>query len=148
MSSYPIGIVGESFDNDDGTSRQREIARCSVGEPISLERDPLNKYDSNCIKVVSARGIQIGNIGRDDSWICERLDRGAFIDARIMSVAQGAGGKLGAVICVRTSYDDQWLEDRRPNAAQPSGCSLVLLGMWLPLAIGLIAAVGGSRLLS
>ncbi|MEA3035189.1 MAG: hypothetical protein QOH04_948 [Sphingomonadales bacterium] len=146
MSSYPIGIVGESFDNDDGTSRQREIRRCSAGEPVALVRNPENKYDSNCVNVVSARGVQIGNISRDDSWICERLDRASFIDARILSVHEGTGGKLGVVICVRTSADDEWLEDQQSRATGASGCSPLLLGVWLPLAIGLIAAVAQSRM--
>ena len=99
MGAYPIGVVGESFTNDDGSSRQTEIGRCQAGELVSLERDPANKYDANCVKVVSSRGIQIGNISRDDDWICERLDRGGYLEARILSVAKGTAGKRGVVLC-------------------------------------------------
>lgn len=109
MGAYPIGIVGESFNNDDTTSRQAEIKRCSAGEQVILERDPENKYDVNCIKVISARSRQLGNISRNDSWICERLDRGGFVDARILNINEGTNGLLGVVICIRTTADDDWL---------------------------------------
>jgi len=113
MGTYPIGIVGESFDNDDGSSRQAEIARCRAGEPVTLEREPTNSYDANCVKVLSARGAQIGNISRDDGWICERMDKGAFVDARILSIGEGNRGKRGVVLCLRTDEDDKWELDSR-----------------------------------
>jgi hypothetical protein len=144
MGSYPIGIVGESFDNDDGSSRQAEIRRCSAGEPVTLQRDPQNRYDRNCVNVVSARGVQIGNISRDDSWIAERLDGGGFVDARILSVRDGSHGKLGVVLCVRTNAQDEWLEDQREAAARATGCSFLVFALSLPAAIGCLAAA--SRL--
>lgn len=30
-----VDVVGESFDNADGSSRQEELARCAVGEPVA-----------------------------------------------------------------------------------------------------------------
>lgn len=111
MGAYPIGIVGESFHNDDGSSRQTEIARCRPGEPVKLEREPTNKYDANCVKVISTRGVQIGNISRDDAWICERLDKGGFVDARILSIGLSKHAKAAVVLCVRTIEDDEWLPD-------------------------------------
>jgi len=126
MGAYPIGIVGESFENDDGSSRQDEIARCKIGEPVKLERDPKNKYDKSCVKVLSARGVQIGNISRDDGWICERMDKGGFVDARVLSVGKGKRGQ-GVIICVRTIEDDEWLNDSGDNAEaspQPANGSI------------------------
>jgi hypothetical protein len=137
MGTYPIGIVGESFENDDGSSRQSEIKRGNAGEPVTLERDPENKYDSNCVKVVSVRGVQIGNISRDDGWICERIDRGGVVEARILRVGKGAKGKLGVVICLRTAADDDWLQDEESatsTAHASTGCSVVLLTLGLPIA--------------
>ena len=130
MGSYPIGIVGESFDNDDGSSRQAEIRRCVAGEAVELERDPGNKYDSNCVKVLSSRGVQIGNISRDDGWICERLDKGGFVDARILSVGRSKQDKSGVVLCVRTIEDDEWLPEatdtpgKAPSQATPTGLEM------------------------
>jgi hypothetical protein len=143
MTSYPIGIVGESFTNEDGTSRQHEIARCRPGEPVTLERDPQNKHDARCVKVMSARGVQIGNISRDDSWICERLDRGAFLDARIMRVGQAAKGKSGVVICVRSGEEDEWLEESgdRPSGGSSTGCSVMLFAMLAPPAAATIGSL-------
>ena len=99
MKTYPIGIVGESFDNDDGSSRQAEIMRCTIGEPAVLVRDPGNRFDPNCVRVVSARGVQIGVIARDDGWIAEVMDQGKPMAAMILSVNDGPHG-AGVVIAV------------------------------------------------
>jgi len=138
MAVYSIGIVGESFDNDDGSSRQEEIGRCRAGEPVDLVREPDNPHDPNCVKVLSLRGVQIGNIGRDHPWIAERLDRGAFLDARIQRVVTGGRGMKGVVIAVRTGPRDDWdeveeEEERSPGAGlaaageslQQSGCAMI-----------------------
>jgi len=141
MGAYPIGIVGESFKNDDGSSRQAEIRHCSSGELVCLERDPNNKYDSNCVKVISPRGVQIGNISRDDDWICERLDRQGFVDARILRIGEGAKGKLGVVICVRTNEEDEWLDDERTGSNAQAGCAGSLLLICLPAAAVILGVV-------
>jgi hypothetical protein len=101
MSSYPISVVGESFDNADGSSRQDILRRCRAGDPVTLEREPDNPYDPNAVKVVTRHGC-IGMIGRQYPWICERIDRGAFIEACIQSVGAGDRGQIGAVLLVST----------------------------------------------
>ena len=143
MTSYPVGVVGESFTNEDGTSRQEEIARCRLGEPVTLERDPQNKHDANCVKVVSSRGVQIGNISRDDSWICERLDRGAFLDARIMRIGQVSKGKSGVVLCVRSRQQDEWLEEAGdpPIGGSSTGCSFMLFAVFAAPAAATIGSL-------
>lgn len=103
MSEYRAAVVGESFANEDGSSRQNEIGRCSIGETVELIREPDNRFDPMCVKVVSARGVQIGNISRDAGWIAERLDRGSQISASIESIGIGAKGLLGVVLTVTTS---------------------------------------------
>ncbi len=60
-------LVGESFDNHDGTSRQEEIALCRVGEPVSLRWDKENALDPAAVAVHSVRGIQIGFLARGDN---------------------------------------------------------------------------------
>jgi hypothetical protein len=99
---YPIGIAGESFRNDDGSERQAEIARCRAGEIVDLVREPENRFDTNCVKVMSARGVQIGNIARADGWIAERLDRGASLRAEILSINEARPGLFGVVLDVST----------------------------------------------
>jgi HIRAN domain-containing protein len=134
MSAYPVGIVGESVDNDDGSSRQDEIRKCAARQPVTLVRDPANKYDANCVKVISARGVQIGNISRDDDWICERMDRGGYVDARILEVRTGQRAK-GVVLCVRTAEDDDWLTDDEPSAGVDppnTGCFVAIVLLLMP----------------
>lgn len=104
MGSYTIHVVGESFNNEDGSRRQEELARCRVGEAVALEWDPHNPYDSNCVKVVSARGVQVGNIGRENAdWIAARIEQGGWIEGVINSIGHGETGLLGCVLTVRTT---------------------------------------------
>lgn len=120
MGVYFINVVGESFANNDGSSRQREIARCLAGETVSLEREPDNPYDSNCVKVVSPRGVQIGNIGRGDAWICERIDAGRPIRAHIDSIGTGEAGWAGVVLRVITETERHPETPAPPPPASPS----------------------------
>jgi hypothetical protein len=57
-------VAGESFRNDDGTSRQAAIQRCEVGELLRLEPEPDNPHDRNAIRVLRGTGEQIGYIER------------------------------------------------------------------------------------
>lgn len=100
MKEYPIGLAGESFRNDDGSDRQAEIRRCSVGDHVGLVREPYNPYDSNCVAVYSARGVQIGCIPRSAAWIAERIDKGYPITGEILSIGSGGKGLLGVVLTV------------------------------------------------
>jgi hypothetical protein len=114
MGEYRAAVAGESFRNEDGSDRQTEIAKCKVGETITLEREPDNQHDRNCIRVISARGVQIGNIARDGAqWMAERMDRGHPVTATIDSIGRGEGWNLGVVLSVSTDYDQP---DPRPQA--------------------------------
>jgi hypothetical protein len=50
---------------------------------------------------------------------------------------------LGVVICVRTSDDDEWLEDQR--STETPGCSVLLMGVSLPLVGAFIASLARSH---
>ncbi len=84
MKTYPVNVVGESFQNDDGSDRQKIIRRCRVGMPISLQPEPDNPYDSHAIAVVSEHG-QIGYLARG-SWVAEALDEGKTVNATIKGI--------------------------------------------------------------
>jgi len=106
MGTYTIAVVGESFRNADGSSRQREIGRCHEGEPVTLAREPDNPHDANCIRVISRRGVQIGNIGRDDAeWMAERIDKGRPVAAAIKGINEGGRGLAGVVLLVSTDEE-------------------------------------------
>jgi hypothetical protein len=53
-------VHGVTFKNDDGSSRQRIIKECSVGEVIELVPEPDNRYDSDAVKVCRQNGDQLG----------------------------------------------------------------------------------------
>jgi hypothetical protein len=133
MGEYFIAVVGESFDNDDGTSRQEELRLCEEGDRVSLVRQPDNPRDPNCVAVISANGVQIGNISRDDAWLAERLDRGQRATAFIARLNKGKKGLVGAVLLVDTTPDrKQKSVTKVPQTTQPPGCfgivALMLVG--------------------
>ena len=138
MARYLVAVAGESFKNSDGRSRQAEIKRCSEGEPIILEREPDNRYDDQCVKVISARGVQIGAISRDAPWVAERMDAGRTVDARIHSIGSGDSGKLGVVLEVFTKAGEL------QAAKKPGGCAVALV----IIAAGLLAMGGAEQLLA
>jgi hypothetical protein len=55
-----VGVRGESFINDDGSSRQDIIRTLRVGTPVELVADPLNPHDRHAVKVLTPAGLQIG----------------------------------------------------------------------------------------
>lgn len=71
IANVDLKVVGVTFKNDDGSSREDKIIEISQHKDtviIQLEREPQNKYDPNAIKVL-ADGKQIGYIGKDYSSI-------------------------------------------------------------------------------
>lgn len=104
---YPISVSGESFTNEDGTSRQAELARCLRGEEVRLERDPRNRHDANCIKVISARGIQVGNIARKHAeWLAEMIDSGGYCEALILGGGPARNGLIGIRLLLSIDEDN------------------------------------------
>ncbi|GEM_PF-1190775 len=100
-NDFSLPAVGERFDNDDGTSRQDELARCQPGEMIHLVREPHNRHDPGAVALITERGVCVGYLGRERAqWIGSKIDRG--YDARaIIERIKGrglAGSPLGLVI--------------------------------------------------
>jgi len=59
-----IGVVGVTFKNRDGSSRQEAIKGLQEGEAILLRREPDNPHDPNAIAVDTRDGDQIGYLPR------------------------------------------------------------------------------------
>lgn len=105
MGVYSVAVVGESFDNRDGSSRQAILRRCRPGDRVSLDREFDNPHDENAVAVVTEHGC-IGMIGRGDPWIAERIDNSRYIVACVDSVGVAeASGLLGAVLRVSTDAE-------------------------------------------
>ena len=57
-------VVGVTFNNDDGTSRQAIIESCKPGEDIILKPVPTKEYP-DAIGVFNKKGQQLGHIGSE-----------------------------------------------------------------------------------
>ena len=87
---FDCGVAGESFNNDDGTSRQLLLSRVEPGMPVDLIKEPENPRDPEAIKVV-VRGI--GQVGYLKSWFAERVHEHESFGGRIQAkVAEVSGG--------------------------------------------------------
>lgn len=111
-NDFSLPAIGERHTNDDGTSRQAELARCQPGEVVRLVREPENPHDRMAVAVISCRGVKVGYLKRDRAvWIGSKLDRGYDIRA-IVERVKGAhlpGATLGLVM--RISMDPEQADD-------------------------------------
>ena len=78
-----------SFTNIAGTrycDNQDVFKRLEKNDPLLLEREADNKYDSNAIKVLTADGEKLGYIPkRDNSIFTLLMDAGKILHARVYS---------------------------------------------------------------
>lgn len=78
-----------SFTDIAGTrycNNQDVFKRLEKNDPLLLEREADNKYDSNAIKVLTADGEKLGYIPKRDNSIFTRLmDAGKILHARVYS---------------------------------------------------------------
>jgi hypothetical protein len=96
---FPIGIVGESFEN-----RQDIIKHCKAGDRCYLVHEKSNKYDSNAVAVMHQSGHKIGYIAKQtNEHFVYDLNNGVMIDAVIKSI-NGEYPNLGVVLHV-TLYE-------------------------------------------
>jgi hypothetical protein len=89
-------IAGVSFDNEDGSHRQKIIKKCSVGESLILKREPNNPFskDGTAIAVFRSTGEQLGHIGHDLSGsLAPRMDAGTIFHVTIAEITGGTWGK-------------------------------------------------------
>ncbi len=64
IKEFHTKLVGVTHDNDDGTSRQKIIRRCRIGENLKLVWQPNNLYDSNAVAICRESGEQVGWLSR------------------------------------------------------------------------------------
>lgn len=78
-----------SFTDIAGTryvNNQDVFKRLEKNDPLLLEREADNKYDSNAIKVLTTDGEKLGYIPKRDNCIFSRLmDAGKILHARVYS---------------------------------------------------------------
>lgn len=114
-NDFSLPIVGEGFENTDGSSRQLELERCVPGEPVRLVRQPDNRHDHMAVAVFSCRGVQVGYLARERAaWIGSKIDRGYDVRAIVQRV-RGGPGRLGLVIRLNLEGDDPELPGTLPS---------------------------------
>lgn len=109
-----VGVRGESFTNEDGSSRQDIIRGLRAGMPMTLAADPLNPFDNHAVKVVTADGAQVGFLP-SDARDFDAVVKGEPISAIVHAVTGGTSwfrrllGKrsVGLVLKIRKS-DPDW----------------------------------------
>ena len=101
MNGFFTKIVGVSFQNEDGSSRQ-EIIEKLKGEASSktitlkLERQHSNPHDTNAVAVNTPKGKQLGFLSKKVSeTIAPLLDNGKPVTATISSITGGWPMHLG-----------------------------------------------------
>lgn len=61
-NDFSLPAIGERHDNDDGTSRQEELALCEPGEDIRLFREPEKPHDRMAVAVLNCRRVRYTRI--------------------------------------------------------------------------------------
>lgn len=100
-NQWLIHVAGVTFCNHDGSSRQRIIMRCGMGERLQLIRDPRNRFSAKAIKICRMNGEQIGFVPDDWSRLAGELDRGDRFDAELFSMGQPEGNKRVVGVTVK-----------------------------------------------
>lgn len=86
IKNVKLKVVGVTFANEDGLSRQGIIAALKNDDKIFLRREPINKYDTNAVAVFTEYG-QVGYIGKDySSILAPMMDAGTQLEAKIGEV--------------------------------------------------------------
>ncbi len=100
IRTFKTKVVGVTFDNDDGSSRQNAIGNLQVGQEVHLAWEPNNPYSDNAIlvfgKIHMAMSSCVGHLksdlGRDVlEWMNDDTYEGIYAE-----VADILGGTRGA----------------------------------------------------
>ena len=113
-NDFSLPGCGEWYDNEDGSSRQVELARCSVGEWADLVREPHNPHDPRAVAIMSLRGVRVGYIRRDRAaWLCGKLDRGYDVRAIVQRIrgADLRNATLGIVLRINLDGEEPELPE-------------------------------------
>lgn len=107
-------LVGESYSNPDGSSRQDEISLCKRGDRVALVPEPDNPHDDNAVSVKSERGVIIGYIGSEEcAEIVEIIEEERLVSAHIERIHGGSEDRplRGVVLsleCENDEFDKQY----------------------------------------
>lgn len=113
-NDFSLPARGEWFENEDGSSRQAELALCQPGEWLDLVREPENPHDPMAVAIFTSRGAQVGYLSAEHAgWIGSKMDRGYDVRA-IVERVKGAhlpGATLGLVMRLNMEGEEPELPD-------------------------------------
>jgi len=97
---FDIEIVGEYYDNDDGTSRQEIITRAKVGDPVTLS---FYTYHGEPACAVKTADGQIGHLPRDIAdEMLQEVASADDVTATITDIYRNDLGTLNVAIRITT----------------------------------------------
>jgi HIRAN domain len=86
LKDMVLKVVGVTFFNKDGSSRQEIISKISLSSFVELKREPNNEYDPNAIAVF-VDGFQVGFLsGEDAQNIAIMMDSGIQFNAVVEQI--------------------------------------------------------------
>lgn len=96
-------VVGVTFSNKDGTSRQtilKSMEKTALrGDYIELRREPENPYDKYTIAVYNKDGAQLGYLNTNTaSDYAEYMDTGGRVNAELDKIIGGDEHSYGCII--------------------------------------------------
>lgn len=113
-NDFSLAAVGCWYENEDGSSRQLELAECRPGDPLDLVREPSNPHDPLAVAIFTASGTRVGYLSRDRaSWIAPKIDRG-FLHHAIVERVKGINlpdATLGLVVRINLDGEVPELPD-------------------------------------
>lgn len=166
-SSFSTGVMGEFYDNADGTSRQKILKRCKPGQQLHLICDIENPKHGKAVLVTTVSGQGIGYLPWDlaelvapemmvDGWLYRvRLDEVKFekgcLQAEISASKIENPADENAVLDVFATFPQPWPRERarrrRRRSATPQvsrWMALVFFGFAMAMAIGLMILAARS----
>lgn len=117
LEAFPCAVVGESHRNRDGSSRQEIIRQfVTVGQPVTLRREPDNPHDRNAVAVLCS-GQQVGYLSRDmAARLAEQLDDQAFrVEVRVLGVYGGTRNKPSRGVTLDVGIYETGLPSNSPD---------------------------------
>jgi hypothetical protein len=113
-SGFFTKLVGVTFDNEDGSSRQQCIAELDETFDISkktfltAKRDTNNQYDDKAVAIFDDKGRQLGYLSRKvNETVAPWMDEGFDLVVEIVNVTGGDGSHWGLNI---------WVEKKKKSA--------------------------------
>jgi hypothetical protein len=109
-----VDIVGITYPNADGSSRLFVVKTCRPGDPLELRPEPKHPLDPYALRVLNARGEQLGFVPADRApWIGAKMRAGP-----VSTIFQGET-RFGAMARIRIGEGDPTLpEVREPEIVQ------------------------------